>query len=80
MKRKQSHRGTTEIRQQIEYKTVPDGKELWVNTRWKESAKHAGPNSNTSSPERQIWMHITGFILSLFTHPHVTPSHFPMEH
>lgn len=64
----------------IEYKTVPDGKELWVNTRWKESAKHADPNSNTSSPERQIWMRITGFVLSLFTHPHVTPSHFSMEH
>lgn len=47
--------------------TVPDDKVLWVNTRWKEKAKHAGPNSHTSPPDRQIWMHIKDFILSLFS-------------
>lgn len=47
--------------------TVPDDKELWVNTRWKERAKHAGPNSHTSPPDRQIWMHIKGFVMSLFS-------------
>lgn len=41
----------------MEGETVPHDKELWVNTGWKERAKHAGPNSNTS-PDRQIWMHI----------------------
>lgn len=73
-----NNRNLTEDGREMEYKTVPDGKELWVNTSWRERAKHAGPN--TSSPDRQTWMHITGFVLSLLTHPHVIPGNFSMEH
>lgn len=46
-----NNRNLKEDGREMEYKTVPDGKELWVNTRWRERAKHAGPN--TSSPDRQ---------------------------
>lgn len=79
-KRKQTQRNNRNLTEDGRemYKTVPDGKELWVNTSWRERAKHAGPN--TSSPDRQTWMHITGFVLSLLTHPHAIPHNFSMEH